>query len=226
MKQAIFIFFLGLVILLAWPGSVYAERRAYISDDLSVAVRTGTTLQHRILRFVRSGTPVSILESDGDYVRIRIPDGTEGWTETHHLSNTPHARVSLERVERRLEQLAEQRSEIEEALRIARHEQEEEAQAASVLAERVQSLEEELVSLREMAARPLELTRENQALQEALQRERAIVARLTEENDDLRDKTIRDWFLAGGGVAMGSLILGLLLSRVSFRRKRYTGWTN
>ncbi|WP_006788078.1 TIGR04211 family SH3 domain-containing protein [Thiorhodospira sibirica] len=222
MKRVIWVF-LGLVLVGGWPSVALAERNAYVSDELTIAIRSGTTLQHRILRFVRSGTPVTILETDGDYVRIRIPDGIEGWTEAQHLVNTPHARVRLEQTQRRLEQLTEQRGDVERALREARTEREQEAQTAQALAQRVQTLEAELASLRQTAARPLELTRENQALQEALERERAIVNRLSEENDALRDKTIRDWFLAGGGVAMGSLLLGLLLSRVSIRRKRYTG---
>ena len=45
---------------------------------------------------------------------------------------------------------------------------------------------------------------------------------LSEENQQLRSNVQQEWFIIGGGVSIGSLILGLILTRINWRRKRDT----
>ena len=69
--------------LILLPGSAAADTR-YISDRLTVPLRSGPTNGHRILhRGLPAGTKLEVLEEDADsnYVRIRTARGTEGWLE-------------------------------------------------------------------------------------------------------------------------------------------------
>ena len=43
---------------------------------------------------------------------------------------------------------------------------------------------------------------------------------LDKDNQALRSNVAQEWFMIGGAVAMGSLILGLILTRINWRRKR------
>ena len=103
MKQALSI--LSLFILLT--GTVQAETR-YVSDRLEITMRSGTSTSHGIVRMLRSGTPVEVLENDKDsgYSRVRISSGKEGWVLTRFLMSGPAARDRLADAEKRADELA------------------------------------------------------------------------------------------------------------------------
>nr|WP_242467003.1 TIGR04211 family SH3 domain-containing protein [Ectothiorhodospira shaposhnikovii] len=207
-----------------WPGVVQAQGTAYISDDLSAHIRTGKTLQHRILQFLSSGTAVTVLQVDDDgYTLIRTPNGTEGWIESRFLMNRPHARERLAQAERRIEQLEGNRGEQGDRIRGLTAERDSETQRADALSARLAELERELETLREVAAEPLETARRNEALGQALAQEQARMAALQDQNRALQENVRRDWFLVGAGVSIGSLLLGIILTRIRWRR-RQSGW--
>ncbi|SEQ45433.1 SH3 domain protein [Ectothiorhodospira magna] len=213
-----------LLLMLPWPGLAQAQTTAYISDELSAHIRTGKTLQHRILQFLTSGTAVTVLQVDDDgYTLVRTANDTEGWIESRFLMNRPHARERLAQAERRIQQLEENRGEHADQIRGLRAERDREIQRANALDSRVAELEQELETLREVAAEPLETARRNQALSEALSREQARLAALQEQNQVLQENVRRDWFLVGAGVSLGSLLLGIILTRIRWRR-RQSGW--
>nr|WP_240544850.1 TIGR04211 family SH3 domain-containing protein [Ectothiorhodospira shaposhnikovii] len=216
-----------LVILLlttAWSGLAQAQSTAYISDELSAHIRTGKTLQHRILQFLTSGTAVTVLQVDDDgYSLVRTANGTEGWIESRFLMNRPHARERLAQAERRIQQLEENRGEQGDRIRGLTAERDNETQRANALSARLAELERELETLREVAADPLETARRNEALTDALTREQARVGALQDQNRALQENVRRDWFLVGAGVSIGSLLLGIILTRIRWRR-RQSGW--
>ncbi|MFP4079142.1 MAG: TIGR04211 family SH3 domain-containing protein [Ectothiorhodospira sp.] len=228
MERAL-ILLLGLILgpgllLSVWSAPAGAQTTAYVSDDLEIAVRRGKTLQHRILTFLDSGDAVTVLEDDGEgYTRIRTQGGTEGWVQTQHLMDRPHARDRLEETRSRIESLEETRDALREEAAELEADRDRQAQRASALSDRVTELEEALEDLRTLAADPLAKARENEELTARLAQEQERVGELLEENRRLRSDDRKDWFLYGAGVSIGCLILGILLTRVRLRR-RSSGW--
>ncbi|MGM0675828.1 TIGR04211 family SH3 domain-containing protein [Ectothiorhodospira marina] len=228
MERALVIFFgllLGPGLLLSsWSMPAHGQSTAYVSDELEIAVRRGKTFQHRILLFLDSGDRVTVLEDDGEgYTRIRTEGGTEGWVQTRNLSEQPHARERVAALRAQTASLEEQRDALAEQVRSLEADKARESERADTLSARVVELEEELEALRDIAAEPLEKARQNEALREQLAGEQERVGALLEENRRLRDDDRKDWFLYGAGVSIGCLILGILLTRVRFRR-RTSGW--
>nr|WP_207146432.1 TIGR04211 family SH3 domain-containing protein [Ectothiorhodospira mobilis] len=212
------------LLLSAWSPPAGAQATAYVSDELEIAVRRGKTFQHRILTFLDSGDPVTVLEDDGEgYTRIRTQGGTEGWVQTRHLMDRPHARVLLEEARSRIESLEATRDALREETAELEADRDRQAQRASTLSDRVAELEKALQDLRTLAADPLEKARENEELTARLAQEQERVRQLLEENRRLRDDDRKDWFLYGAGVSIGCLLLGILLTRVRLRR-RASGW--
>ena len=66
-----------------------------MTDVLEVPLRTGTTLQNKILRMLPAGTAVEVLgpEEEG-HTRVR-GKGVEGWVLTRFLVDQPSARERL-----------------------------------------------------------------------------------------------------------------------------------
>jgi SH3 domain protein len=79
----------------------------------------------------------------------------------------------------------------------------------------------ELAELRQVAAEPVAVAEENQGLRKALLDEQEKTRRLADEVRDLRDRSLKEWFMIGAGVSLGSLFLGLIIPRIRWRRR---GW--
>jgi SH3 domain protein len=213
---------LFLLVILA-AGSAHADT-AYISDDLNVAIRSGKTFQHRIMRFVPSGTPVEVLQRDDDgYVLIRTPEGTEGWLEGTQLSRQPHARDRLAQAERQMDGLRERLTQVEDRVSTLRDERDEARARVQETEAAIEAMITEMETLREAAARPMEIARENERLQDLAGQYRMRAEALESRLGELRQSEQRQWFLIGAGVAVGSALLGIILTRIRWRR-RNDGW--
>lgn len=211
------VLFLGLALLSA---SLQAQT-AYISDDLNVAIRSGKTFQHRIMRFVPSGTRVEILQTDDDgYVLIRTPEGTEGWLEGSNLSQQPHARDRLAQTQRQMEGLRERVTEHEQQISALRNERNEARTRIEEAESEMARMATEMETLRDAAARPMEIAEENERLRELAGQHRTRIEILERQLGELRQTEQREWFMTGAGVAVGSAILGIILTRIRWRRRR------
>ena len=86
------IWLLTLAFALAIPG---LARGDYVRDELRINMRTGPGLQYRILKALASGDKVSRLDTSGDWVQVRAPEGLEGWVPGGYLSPEPPASLAL-----------------------------------------------------------------------------------------------------------------------------------
>ena len=218
MKKAILF-----LIMFSVMGVAGAETIRYVVDDLTIPIRTGTSTRHKILRFVESGTRLEVLEvaeAEG-YTRVRTPDGTEGWVKTEQLMDRRGAKEQLARTKKRLESARLQNSQHQEEIKALNANIEEAKQHAAGLEQEIETLKAELASLREVAAEPIKVSEENKTLKVQLANEREDVQRLLEENAGLRDRSIKEWFVIGAGVAVGGLILGLILPLIPWRKRRW-----
>ncbi len=207
-----------LVLMLSALPLTATHAQVYVSDELEVAKRSGPSNQHRILRFVSSGTQLEVLDTSGDWTQVRDPQGRDGWIQTENLMNNPSAREQLEEANQRVEAAEEERDEMAARMDEAREE-------AEALASRVEELEAErdrLEARLEDASEGLELADEHQRLQGTIADLQEEIRDLEADKAALTRQTQRDWFLAGAGVLLGGLILGLILPRIRWKRRR--GW--
>ncbi len=213
----------ALLLGLALSADAAAQTVQYITDELTVAMRRGMSQQHRILRFVPSGTRVEVLEvseQDG-YTLIRTPEGTEGWVQTSELSDQPGAAARLEVAQEQIARLradtVSQREEIaslESALEMRQKE-------VADLEGQVQSLGAELDEARALAAEPLRLAEDNTRLTKELDQQRQRVANLEQDNARLSSRSLKEWFVLGAAVSLGSLFLGIVVTRIRWKRERW-----
>ena len=77
--------FIGLCFVF-FTNSVQAESM-YVSDILSVTVRTGQGASHKIIAIIKSGQKVEALEKGDEYTLVRLQNGKEGWVLTRYLDS-------------------------------------------------------------------------------------------------------------------------------------------
>lgn len=87
------------VFLWGVPLTARAEK-SYASDQVEVLMRTGPSQQHAIVRMLKSGVALEVLERDQNkgYSRVRTTGGTEGWVLSRYLMAEPAARELLEKL--------------------------------------------------------------------------------------------------------------------------------
>ncbi|MBN1240378.1 MAG: TIGR04211 family SH3 domain-containing protein [Gammaproteobacteria bacterium] len=215
---------LAFVCLFLASWAAFGQTR-YVSDDIPVTLRTGPSLDNRIVRNLSAGTRVDVLGEDEDagYSRVRVAsDGTEGWILTRYLAAQPIARERLAAAERELAAARARVGELEtevasltEDLRQTRQELEAAMSANS-------EATSELRDVRNASANAIALRDQNEELRRRLAENDQQISRLTMENRELESDGRQSWFMVGAGVLFGGILIGLIAP--SFKRKRRSDW--
>lgn len=209
-----FLIFLGIT-------NLYAETR-FVSDELSINMRADKGNQFRIIKILKSGTPLTVLEVDpAGYTRVRTDKGIEGWVLTRFLKKSPVARDQLEAAQKSLTETLEKNKVISEELSLLKEDRLRLSQSEETLLGRTESMQKEIAKLEKIAARPMQLEAENDKLRNELVKTEAEMKLLKQEYQTLEDNREQEWFLAGAGVLFGGMILGLIFPKLrSGQRKQ------
>lgn len=181
-----------------------ADNVRWVSDSLSTYVRSGPTDGYRIVGTLTSGQQVQLLDTQGNYSRVRSEGGNAVWILSSELQETPGPAERLPELEERVAVLSSELESIDEGWQV-----------------RVQGMQETLDSRRALIEE-LEQTRNQLSaeLSETQSELRSTQARLGEENQEM----LMNYMIYGGGIAGAGLIAGLILPALFKRRKRNDGW--
>lgn len=193
---------------------VQAETVRYVSDQLDIPMRTGQSDRHKILRFPKSGDALTVLETNEEsgYSHVRTQRGRDGWVLSKHLMSTPSARDRLAAAEKKMSRV----HEIEKEKTALKRERDQ------LNSQNVQ-LNKQLAQIRRVSANAVKISEENEALKtSSIEMERNIQM-LEQENDSLQDRSYRNWFMTGSAVVIVSILFGVILTRIRWRRKSSWG---
>jgi len=86
----------GLLMLLVTLSMPVSAKTSYVSDELKVPMRSGASNGHRILKFLRSGTALTVLSASDDnkFVEVKAGDKT-GWIAAGDVMDVPSGRARL-----------------------------------------------------------------------------------------------------------------------------------
>ncbi len=213
--------------LSATTSSLALAETRYVSDSLDITLRRGQGTGFQILRTLKSGTALEILETDSDsgYSQVKTTGGTEGWVLTRFLMNEPSARAQLNAAISRAASFEAKHKASSEQITLMTSEKKELEDSRGNLDKSNSQLSKELKHIKATAGRALQIDGENKDLKSKLIGLERNNQALSQENETLKDRNARDWFMVGAGVAILSLLLGLLLARFSGRRTR-SSWSS
>lgn len=212
-------------LLMAGPAAVSgaAGDTLYVSDELLITFRTQPSTRGEILRNLSSGTAVEVLDmpAEGEWARVRIGSGREGWVRKQYLQAQPVARDQLAAANREVEQLTRTVADLRQRLDTVQAARSEAEQSSENLDDRVATLTQELAEIRRVSASAIETAAENRRLEELNGRLRAELDTLVEERDRLEAAAEQRWLMIGGGLVLLGLVLGLVIKS----RPRHSAWT-
>ncbi|WP_136252975.1 TIGR04211 family SH3 domain-containing protein [Onishia niordana] len=176
----------------------------WVSDDLTTFVRSGPTDGYRIVGTLTAGDPVELLETNGDYSLVQGPGGDQVWILSSNLQDEKSATAQLPALQERVETLSDELEGINE-------------QWEGRLASTTSALEQREARIEDLESRKQAL---QQQFSDAQEKVRGLKARLDTQEEDL----LLRYFMYGGGVAGGGLLVGLIVPHLPRRRKKSDRW--
>ena len=202
------------------PILAQAQNTQYVSDHLIITMRTGQGSQYQILKTLPSGTRLEVLEtSDTGYTKVRNAEGVEGWVLARYLTPEPIAKEKLAVTQGQLQRLKEKHNVLKQELADLQKTHQELETERTALVSKTKTTDAELQRLNQVAAQPILLDKQNRELKQqnvSLEKELQLIQ---QENQSLKDRSQREWFIAGAGVLLGGMLLGLIIPKLRWRKK-------
>mgnify|MGYP000361166589 CR=1 FL=1 len=188
----------------------------YVIDKMQITFRTGPGSDRKILSLLNSGQQVTVLQPEGEWAKVGLPNGREGWVLQRYLSAEIPCRIRIKDISQTLEA---SKTELEAVKKTTRQLEADKSKLAKDLKETQQSLEKTKKSyekLKKDALGFLELKARHEKTVERLSTQTQKANVLDKElNRTLKKQNIR-WFLGGAGV----LLIGFLLGFSTKKQKR------
>ena len=209
---------LGLIMV---TTMVSAESFVYITDQVEIPIRSESTTQgNNLIRTLPSGTKLSILQAtEAGWTQVQYED-TVGWIISRYLSNSPPARLELEKLNQEntanklmVSKLQGEKEQLESELLILK-----DNNARLTIQSSKSKAEKEHVEQIYQDALKLEHVNEK-LMQESLQLKTEL--QLANNNSQIeQDTSSRNWFIVGGLVLFFGMVIGFILPNF-MKRKRY-----
>jgi SH3 domain protein len=213
------------LILSICAASAAAEQR-WVSDEFEVMMRSGKGNRQSIVRQLKSGTRLEVLETDSDegYTRVRTGSGAEGWVLSRYLVRTPTARLRVPELEQKLRESQTNLSRISNELKQLKSSRSSLESEIGELQSSNSSQASQLERITRLSSDTIKVDQQNIQLKQRLAENEQQIGKLEVENQQLASRANREWFLIGGAVLTAGLLLGLILPRIRWRKK--SSWSD
>ena len=219
-RIVVFIIFSLVFSVIAVAQKAQAKKTQYVSDELVINMRSGKGTGFKIIKIIKSGTPLTIISSDSGYTEVVTPSGVKGWVLSRFLINQPVARDQLSTAQKDVAEMTIKYESMSNELNSLKTERDILSRSETDLLGNKETLNIELAKLKKIAARPMQLEKENDQLRNELVKIETDMRLLMQEYQTLEDNTERDWFMTGAAVLFGGMILGLIFPKLGSAQKK------
>ncbi|MGB7755677.1 MAG: TIGR04211 family SH3 domain-containing protein [Salinisphaera sp.] len=193
----------------------------YISDQLSINMRSGPGTKYRIEKLLDAGDKLETLGSSSNgWTHVRTSSGKTGYVLTRFISDQPAARAQVADMKQQVSKLQSDNADLKKELSQALHGSDKLGELKRDLVAQNKKLKSQLQNIRETSADAIRIGKENEKYRKQLMSLRSDVDRLKHENQALQSR--RDGMKIGALILFGGILLGLLLPM--FRRRRKGNW--
>jgi len=207
----------ALAAVLSLPSLALAQQ-LFVSDVQEITVRTGPSLDNKIVQMVKSGTKLEKIKDEGEWALVRTDTGKEGWVLKRYLSTDTPVKVQFDDFRARNAEMIEKAGKVESI--VGKFEEENKGLQKNLAATQAEfaKLKSEYETLSKANANVAEMTRSFHDMKAASDAAKQEMERIKRENETLRDISDVKWFLAGAGVFFGGWLFGYLLGRAARKK--------
>jgi SH3 domain protein len=219
--------YLPLVVIFAFllfPVALQAKT-LYVSDVLVISIRSGPGKSYKIIKTINSGAAMTLLEDQGEFVKVRTSENIEGWVAKFYTSSEipkpliiSRLQTDLKRMEAEAEKFALQTESLTEGIVEISGQKSSNELKVKALTEELLGLKEKHDSILTQSNSIVKTTQERDQLKQELKRISQKLERIEKENDTLSDLKMIYWFLAGAG----TFLLGWIMGKLSRKNQKRT----
>ena len=209
----------GLLLLLSLFAAAAGAETMYVSDMLKLTLRTGPSIENKILAVIESGQQLELMEAGEEWSRVQLPNGQEGWVLSRYLTPNETSNVKLERLQEQHKNLTAQAAELLEENKMLKAENEKLRAEFEANQEAMVKSRNDYETLKAESAEFLTLKSKYTTAVSQLTEQTDRAQKLEEQLTQLEMNTYIKWFLAGSGVLIVGFIIGFSTKR---QRRRPT----
>jgi SH3 domain protein len=203
---------LVLLSLLLATTTGFAETK-YVTEDLTITLRTGPGTDRKIIAFPSAGDPLQVITPGDEYSEVMTPNGKQGYVLTRYLtSKEPPARV-LARLEQQYKQIVEKYDALKQTSSQLSGNNQDLSGELSKTRKELEDLTAAHEALKAGSKQYLELkTKYSKAVKDAAEA-RSKADKAEKELQQLYSSQINTGLLYGGGLIVLGFITGFIVKR-------------
>ena len=185
----------------------------YVTDVLKITVRTGPSIENKIIGIIESGQRVEVLKPGQEWSQVRLLDGKEGWILNRYLISSETNKIRLQRLESEHSELKTKFETILEENSKLKTDNKTLSSALSDSEKALQKVRSDYESLKASSAEFLTLKSNFEKTSRQLSEQSKKADKLEEQVAKLEFSNYIRWFLAGSGVLIVGFIIGFSTKR-------------
>ncbi len=191
---------LALMLTLASSLALAADTvKRYVAAERPAELRSGLGPKDTVIQTLAPGTEVTLLKQNTKlgYSRVQTATGDSGWVDSRALTPTAAAAPTP----------------------LVTPEPTATPPSTEALQAEISHLQTELIAIRQASSNILRIQAERDQLQETVITLKKELDTAEREKNALNDDQKQGWFVIGSTVLFGGIVLGLLIPRLSLRRR-------
>jgi SH3 domain protein len=212
MKLLIRYFLFFEICFIIFSFSVQAESM-YVSDKLSVTVRTGQGTTHKIIALIKSDQKVEALEKGVEWTLVRLQNGKQGWALSRYLTHDIPKSIQLASLQIKYSNVASQAESLTAENDKLNSDFKKLSATLSKNEKALNNLQRDYDALKADSADFLNLKTKYEKASHQLSKQTEKTEELKKMVEKLQLYQYIKWFLAGSGVLLVGFIIGFSSKR-------------
>jgi len=216
------ILFLACSLIVLEIAYAYAQT-VYVTDEFEITMRTGPSIENKIIAMLPTGTKLQVIEEKGDWILAKGPNDEEGWIFKRYASAEIPKKIILEQLRNKYQEAAKQLETEKEKALTFEMKNKELGSALHTSQKQFEKVNKDYTGLVAESKDFLHLKNEHASNIDNLKKTTSELIILKKENEDLRLSTNLIWFLSGAGVVAVSWLVGFMMGKVTRRSRSLYG---
>lgn len=202
-----------------------ALKKVYVTDFQRITLRTGPSLENKIIAFLDSSQVLEVIENQGKWSLVRVLEEgdskKEGWVLNQYLMDRMPYKLKVDSLMNENKMLKDELEPIKQQLEESINKEKMLSMKLKESEANLRSLQEEFATLKQDSSGYFKLKAEYDLAHSKL---KSLVQKneiLNAENKSLKENDRNKWFLTGALVLFCGLILGLIFGRTKRRKSSY-----
>lgn len=212
-----------IVLVLCVIGQSSWAAKAYVTDSFEITLRTGPSVQNKILTLIGSGEAVEVLESQEEWTHVRVlggrEDAIEGWVLSRYLETRLPWKTQAESLKKENARLKEKLAQGENKWSKSMDVEQKLSKELGDKMNALNRLKEKYESLKRGSAEYIKVKAAYDVTLSLLETAQGDVQGLTKENESLKSSQRNRWFAMGALVLLCGLMIGVVVGRQQRKRK-------